>query len=35
MSIARFILTGFVGLSDNVDVGDVDKDGNEFIVVRD
>ena len=35
MSIARFILTGFVGLSDNVDVGDVDKVGNEFIVVRD
>jgi hypothetical protein len=35
MSIARFILTGFVGLSDNVYVGDVDKVGNEFIVVRD
>ena len=35
MSIARFILTGFVGLSDNVDVGDADRVGNEFIVVRD
>lgn len=35
MSIARFILTGFVWLSDNVDVGDVDRVGNEFIVVRD